>query len=447
MERKTWLMLFLLALSSVAVYYMPLLGTAAEAAPRPNQQSPTKSIRPEKPIGQHADNSQPEDHPTPTEIRKWSDEQLRAALENAELGREDERVLLEIVHRGGEQWKKLLATRYDKLVRLIESPLPDTSSNESFKRWSLSNLDLLTALRRVQNRPDPLRILVAGKLERTYSLEESPRFTLLITNLDEEKQTVHGFTDGGDYRSGRLGRWRFEVHDEKGKMLPIKSPFGFMGGGIFQRQTLEYGESWETELPLESYVDIAAPGKYTMRVFYHNEIAIVDCGDISDLITSHSAEIKLEVRPIRVWVTEKQRQEARKWIAELPDAGPVKMELGGLVEDEKFLDPKSAPGRLQWMGTSAVPDLVDAAVKPSLKPAQRAWVLGLLFAITGHNNPLGSEPFSLDGEEILGSYEYEYSSGGSGSCRRGKIDPEKQRAFAEKWRVWKTDHYYTVEKP
>ena len=79
--------------------------------------------------------------------------------------------MLEIVHRGGEQWKKLLATRYDKLVRLIESPVPEASSPESFERESLSNLDLLTALRRVQNRPDPLRILVAGKLERTYSLE------------------------------------------------------------------------------------------------------------------------------------------------------------------------------------------------------------------------------------------------------------------------------------
>ena len=130
-----------------------------------------------------------------------------------------------------------------------------------------------------------------------------------------------------------------------------------MGGGIFWRQTLEYGESWETDLPLESYVDLAAPGKYTMQVFYHNGVAIADRGDISDLITAHSAEIKLEVRPIRVWVTEKQRQEARKWIAALPDAGRVKMELGGLVEDDNFLDRHSVPGRLQGMATRRSPIL------------------------------------------------------------------------------------------
>ena len=443
MARKTWLLLFALVISSVSVHYMPLLGTAGEIAPYPNQQSSTKS---QKPNGQRADNSQPEGHATATDIRKWSDEQLRTALEKAKLGWEDERVVLEVVRRGGSGWKEFLAAHEESLERLIQSPLPDPSGIEYLQRQSLSNLNMLTALRRVQNRPDPLRILVAGKLERTYCLDQRPRFTLLITNLDEEKQTVHGFTDGGDYRSGRLGRWRFEIRDEKGQMLPVISPFGFGGGGILQKQTLEYGESWETELPLKSYVDIAAPGKYTMRVFYHNGVEIVDRADISDLITSHSAEIKLEVTPIRVWITEKERQDARKWIAELPDAGPVKMEIGGLVEDEKFLDPHSASGRLQRMYTSAVPDLVDAALEPSLKPAQRAWVLGLLFAITGHNDPRGSEPFFVDGQAILGSYEYEYSGGERGSSRGGKIDPEKQRAFAEKWRVWKTGHYYTVEK-
>ena len=102
MARKTRLLLFVLAISSVSAYYTPLNGTAAEAAPRPNQ-LPIKSTKSEKPNGQRADNSQPEGHPTPTEIRKWSDEQLRATLEKAELGREDERVLLEIVHRGGER--------------------------------------------------------------------------------------------------------------------------------------------------------------------------------------------------------------------------------------------------------------------------------------------------------------------------------------------------------
>ena len=348
------------------------------------------------------------------------------------------------------------------LMRLIESPAPSLERAMDIPR--LSNLHLLTALRRVQKKPDPLRILVAGKLKRGYSLQEKPRFTLLLTNLDEEKQPVTGFTVGGDYRTGRLARWRFEVRDEKGRLLPIIGPGLLMGGGLGHWETLEYGESWKAELPLESYVHISAPGKYTLRVFYHNREEIVDRQDISDLLTSHSPDIALEVAPISVSVTDEQRRNARKWISQLPDAGPVRMAIGGIVECKDFLDPDSPAGRLQRMYNSALPDLIDGALDPSLKPGQRAWVLGLLFAITGHNDPRGVPDDLSAGRELLGSYEYtggrgmgstrlwvadsyEYSSeAGSGSFRGGKINPEKQRAFAEKWRVWKTNGYYTLQK-
>ena len=140
------------------------------------------------------------------------------------------------------------------------------------------------------------------------------------------------------------------------------------------------------------------------------------------------------------------------------------MAIGGIVECKDFLDPDSPAGRLQRMYNLALPDLIDGAPDPSLKPGQRAWVLGLLFAITGHNDPRGVPDDLSAGRELLGSYEYtggwgmgstrlwvadsyEYSSeAGSGSFRGGKINPEKQRAFAEKWRVWKTNGYYTLQK-
>ena len=133
---------------------------------------------------------------------------------------------------------------------------------------------------------------------------------------------------------------------------------------------------------------------------------------------------------------------SEKWISELPEAGPVKMAIG-IIESEKLLDPKSPPGRLQQMYTKAIPDLIDAALDSNLKPGQRAWVLGMLFAITGHNDPRGS--LGLDGSEVIGSYVAEDADGGRSSCNGGEIDLTKQRAFANKWRVWKTDHYYTIE--
>jgi hypothetical protein len=94
------------------------------------------------------------------------------------------------------------------------------------------------------------------------------------------------------------------------------------------------------------------------------------------------------------------------------------------------------------MYTKAIPDLIDAALDPDLTPGKRAWVLALLTGITGHNNPCDG---FFSGPQILGAYEL--VSGESRETGRGRIDPEQQTAFAEKWRAWKTDGCFIIEKP
>ena len=143
--------------------------------------------------------------PAAAEMRKWSDEQLRATLEERDLGGEDELLLLEVVRRGGDGWKKLMAFREESLEHLIQSPPLDSSNDNFFARWGMSNLNLLTALRRIQNRPDPLRILVAGKLTRSYALDEKPSFSAVDHESRRGRRAVHGFTVGGDYRTRQVG--------------------------------------------------------------------------------------------------------------------------------------------------------------------------------------------------------------------------------------------------
>ena len=381
----------------------------------------------------------PDYHAARTEARSWSDEQLRAAIEKTQLGQESELLLLEVVHRGGQRWMEYLANRHDALMRFSDQPPADYDDIVSLT--ISSNLHLLTALRRVQKKPDPLRILVAGKLNLSYTLNQRPLFRILIVNLDEEKEAVLGFTVGGNDRSGRLARWRIEVRDEEGKMLPVKRIFAAMRGGISTFQGLEYFESWHTTLPLENYVEIEAPGNYTMRILYHNDVAIVDRGDIEHRIVSRSPEMKLQVRPLSVSVTNAEREAARRWIAELPNSGPVKMMIG-IIESPEFLNPTSPPGRLQSMYTSAVPDLIDAALDPMLEPGKRAWVLGILFAITGHNDPRHVRESLFSPNEIIGAYEY--CGAGKGAVSGGRVDPVKQWAFAVRWRVWKEESYYVI---
>ena len=372
------------------------------------------------------------------DLTKWTDKQLRQAIESSQLGSEVEAQLSEVVRRGGDDWKKLLK---DKNAAFTEGKaFPNELEQRRF--WPRCDLDLLTAMRRLNGQPDPLQVLIIGKHQRSYSLHNQLDFNAVVVNLDTEKATIHGLTNGGNYRSGRLERWRFEIRNENGDLLPCIEQFGLMGGGISTFQNLAYGESWQVNLPLRNYVQLSKPGKYKLRLHYHNHSEIARNETIAGLLTAHSDEIELEITPIRVSATDQERAEARQWIAKLPEEGPVKILMGGVIASPKQLPPDSPAGRLQRMHKDAIPDLIDAALDGELTPGKRAWVLALLTGITGHNNPC-DEFFS--GGSILGAYEY--SSAHSRRSGSGKIDPIKQKAFAEQWRVWKTDGYFTMEKP
>jgi hypothetical protein len=371
------------------------------------------------------------------DLSKWDNRKLQESIESKTPGSEDERQLAEAARRGGEAWKKVLVERHKAYLALREKP----AEKDDFRRCFSCDLNLLTALRRIEKKPDPLRVLITGKHKRSHSLRDRLEFSAVVINQDADKAIIHSLTKGGNDRSGRLERWRFEIRDEKGEMLPFIDHFAFGGGGISTTQDLEFGESWEVKLPLRNYVLIDKPGKYKLRLQYHDRAEIAESKNIEDLFTAQSEDIELEIDPIVVHVTEAERKQAREWIAKLPEEGPVKILMDGVVESPKDLPPDSPPGHLQRMYTDAIPDLIDAALDPDITPGKRAWVLGLLTGITGHNNPCGG---FLGGADILGSYEYR-SMGARGSGT-GNVDPKKQKAFAEKWRPWKTDEYFKIVK-
>ena len=116
---------------------------------------------------------------------------------------------MKIVRRGGRTWEAFLKTKLEALNKSQrtygEKQVPNLPGT-----GRLYNLELVTALRRVQKKPDPLVVLldVQGPLEANPLL--LPRLKVSIKNVDCEKAGV-GFTNGGDYRSGRQDRWRVVV--------------------------------------------------------------------------------------------------------------------------------------------------------------------------------------------------------------------------------------------
>ncbi len=299
----------------------------------------------------------------------------------------------------------------------------------------------MTALRRLQKKPDPLTLLVVGRKEYTCEFGSFPTFQVVLVNLDVDCQPVT-IQIGGDYRSGRQTRWRIVARDASGRELPQKPNWSEVGGGFMHWDTLEHGESWSTQLSLGDYVSIVEPGSYTLEILFHDHLNITDFDKTDGLVLCKSLPLTLTVAPVEVKVTGEARKAVRQWIGSLPTGGAIKI-LGGCYEKEvyDFIPPESPCGKLLKARWKAVPDLIDAALDSQLPPVRRAQVLAVLASITSQNDPreepamLGSYEFRTSGWMSIGGTIL--SKTGPETFQGGAIDVKALAKFAERWRAWK----------
>jgi len=250
---------------------------------------------------------------------------------------------------------------------------------------------------------------------------------------------------------------RLRAMRQRRNLLPEEPCRSGIGGGILDYQTLKFGESWETRLRMPSFVEINTPGEYTVRILYHDQYPIADFDRPAGLVCCRSVPIELRVFPVTVKLTDPQRRQFRKWIGALPKTGQVTVFGAGRRHKEKRVQPSDRPEKdLFAAGWKVVLDLAEAATDPKLAPVQRAWVLGLLYSITGFHNPrfaenvIGPHEFKDPGYAIWSSTVR--SSGGSSGfvlsfVRNEKIDPAKQREFAKRWQQWLQKNPVRVEEP
>jgi hypothetical protein len=321
------------------------------------------------------------------------------------------------------------------------------------------NLERLTALRRVQKKPDPLEIQIRGGQDREAIFPRLPHFAVALSSVDEEETPVR-FTEGGDYRSGRQARWRFEVRDGKGNLLAIEDsdiPGSMEGGGLFVEGTLKHDESWDTTLDMNRFAQLP-PGDYMVRIMYHDHLTIADLPHVFGLIVCRSGSIRLHVQPRVIDRTRQEREEAARWVAKLDDKAMPLMLVGTEYGEHihKHIPPDTPPGKLLAIGWKAVPTLLDELDREKITPGRRAWTLALLYSITGWNSPrhengvLASYEYLEGGWQIMGGRNGRMSGGGmgftsGGSSRGGKIDEAKQRAFAKRWVAFR-DYFVVRER-
>jgi hypothetical protein len=312
---------------------------------------------------------------------------------------------------------------------------------------------LLTTLRRVQKKADPIVVKVrpdlAAKVQCVFP--SLPSFAVALVNQDWDKLPVH-CTAGGDYRSGRQARWRFEVRDERGRTMPVRESYGNgIGGGLFSEEALPFGGTWETELVMSSFVPALPPGQYSVRILYHNCLCISGMPDVKGLITSQSAPITLVVAPAVVELTDERRRMIRGLLEQLDTKGRVSVVAGSYGEwAHELVPPDSPQGKLLAVGIDAVPVILSALRDKELNPHRRAVMLSVLFSVTGQNDPtyepgvIGNYSVVEGPWSVWGGNGGGLGLGGSG-WGGGWIDPAAQLAFAKRWEPW--NRYIRVQGP
>jgi hypothetical protein len=364
-------------------------------------------------------------------VEEPSDADLRSAIRSAmrqHFFREGERTLddclREALQRGGKEWEDFIA---EEARAGGESP----------------QLVLLTALRRLQGRPDPVEVVVEGDREvvLTWPVEHTLRVAL---RLAEGEPGPIAFMEGGDYRSGRQERFRIAARDSSGNVLPPRGRLSMTGGGLIDHGELTPGRAWKTELDLTSYVHLSKPGTYRVRVEYHDRQCISDLADVSRLILCRSPEITITAEPRTVPLSAQERKDIAGWIEAIDAGEPLKVLEGPYTEESHdFIAPGSPAGMILAAGWKSFPGLVEAAGKEDLEPRKRAWLFSLLFTVTGLNDPrevnaLGPHTYRERGWAVGGGFDKPELRGfggfGEGSAIGGSVDLEAQRQLARRWR-------------
>ncbi len=376
-------------------------------------------------------------------LSKLSDSELAQALDQVASGwprGAKDLCLTEIIRRKGPYWEKSLTERFVGKSPTTAPQVPVHSSD---------SISTLTALRRLQGKSDPLMILVEGKAEIHCSIAEPLEIMANLTNLDSEKTPVQ-FVTGGDYRgAGRSNRWRLDVTDSDGHLLPeIQTPDM---GGFFGGEHLAFGESLPNRIRVGSYVQIDHPGTYTMVALYHPEIEIGCTASDEGLICVRSIPIRITVDPVNIESSDAEQAKCAALIKKLPGKGAIKVVTGGYdPRTPDYFGNDTVEAQLAVMQWTAVPQLIRAANADGLNPTQRAWVLALLYTITDLNNPTQADgvlgPFNSrpNGWTALrlpdGKIITDESSSGDGK----PIDEKLQREFAKLWKPWIEKNYIQI---
>jgi hypothetical protein len=419
---RPWAMLFALAISAAA---LPSLGLAFE------EQDPHVALRDSLKSMTGAELEDLLFNPPPLPTYTTAESARNRPVMEMSRGY----VLAEILKRDKEWATPLLEKALKQLrPKSLTAPGKDVGCD----------LAILTALRRLEGAPDPLSFVVNGDAPIVKGPREGlSGLKIAMKNVD--KQTIALNQEGQ-----QLTRWRAIVKDKQGREAPAISQNVFFAG---QRAggPFKPGQTWETELSLYDLVEPPPPGEATLQLLFHNEYRLAGVKDLSCLILNQSKTIDLVIEKSVVHVSAKDIELVERLVKELDGEQPLKI-VAGTYGDwaHSLIDKESPAGKLLAMGAPAVPRLVEIVQDEKLSANKLAWLVCILYSLTGENDPRKDYSMLSSYSYIAGPWEAwnskERKPAGAGNTFRTSgrgsrtssrpVDQAKLQKLAGTWKEW-----------
>lgn len=168
-------------------------------------------------------------------------------------------------------------------------------------RWSLVGADIelimLTTIRRTRKEPDPVSIVLAEGRAVSCQAGALPRVTVRFTNQNADKYPVRVLIPPPDAMDHQHVQFRLLVRSVSSGVLvskPILSRYRVCPVATY---ALSFGESQETVLAMDEFLEPLPPGEFTMVVQYHPDIPISHMpASLESLILLESAPVRLTVK-------------------------------------------------------------------------------------------------------------------------------------------------------
>ncbi|MSR46975.1 MAG: hypothetical protein EXS13_07915 [Planctomycetes bacterium] len=210
------------------------------------------------------------------------------------------------------------------------------------------------------------------------------------------------------------------------------------------RAPLVPGEEQGVEAKPQDFIEFPGPGNYEVQLAYHDDVEIADEDRIDSYVVATSVKFPVRLKAQPIVVARGELDLLKKAFGAIDFTKKVPLVAGHWRANLRFEGAPTTPEdrifRAGWCAVPAVLELLDDATQ-TIK--QRSWIFGLLWDITGMNNPPTGEFFAAVKDPVWsavwpGAIDDTRPGWNEFGDRAGGGWPDRQKGLTARWKVLKS---------